>query len=526
MKTLKKTSLFLLVSLLLCTCMPQEKEQTDPDTTGGLISIAGQTEAQGTKTTMSGVETIWAAGSDKIGIFSPEARTTDGGSTAVKNAEFTAQTSAKNSAFTGTMFFGGAGDHHFTAYYPRNPEYTGERTAVPVSLSSAQTQSAAGNTAHIGALDFMVATPIAVTPPGAVNFTFNHVFAMIEFQIVGRGQLTQINLIGADPLACEGTINLTQTPAAGTPYTITASSTSDFVSVTLGSTGVTLDEDDAVSIYMMVLPGAQSDDMAVALKIDGNWKILDKTPPTGGFARGQKYVVSLDTESTTAGWYSTITDSRDSNFYNLVVIGGQIWMAKNLAYLPSEVGVVDPETGSITVPYCYVYGYYGTDEAAAKATSNYTTYGVLYNWTAAMNGAESRATNPSGVQGVCPSGWHLPSDAEWKQLEMALGMSSDQANNTGNRGTDEGGKIKEAGTAHWKDPNTGATNSSGFTALPGDYRRNEETFSSIGYNGYWWSSTERDTYNAWYRELNYYYSTVYRSGNCKEYGFSVRCLRD
>jgi uncharacterized protein (TIGR02145 family) len=88
-------------------------------------------------------------------------------------------------------------------------------------------------------------------------------------------------------------------------------------------------------------------------------------------------------------------------------------MAENLKYLPSVVG---PGTGSNSEAYCYVYGYDGTSISAAKATENYATYGVLYNWTAAMNGAESSDANPSGVQGICPDGWHLPSDAEWKQL--------------------------------------------------------------------------------------------------------------
>ncbi len=106
---------------------------------------------------------------------------------------------------------------------------------------------------------------------------------------------------------------------------------------------------------------------------------------------------------------NTFTDSRDGNVYKFVKIGTQTWMAENLAYLPSVVGSA---TGSETTPYYYVYGYDGTSVTAAKATSNYTTYGVLYNWPAAMGGFSSSSSNPSGVQGVCPAGWHLPSEAE------------------------------------------------------------------------------------------------------------------
>ncbi len=219
----------------------------------------------------------------------------------------------------------------------------------------------------------------------------------------------------------------------------------------------------------------------------------------------------------------TFIDSRDNTEYSWVQIGEQIWMAENLKYLPSVVG---PGTGSYSEAYCYVYGYDGTSISAAKATENYATYGVLYNWTAAMNGAESSDANPSGVQGICPDGWHLPSDAEWKQLEMYLGMSETDVNSTGWRGTVEGGKLKEAGTTHWADPNAGANNESGFTALPGGYRSGNGLFGNIRDDGNWWSSTEYATTSAWYRGLNYYGSNVYRDVNSKSMGFSVRCLRD
>jgi len=218
----------------------------------------------------------------------------------------------------------------------------------------------------------------------------------------------------------------------------------------------------------------------------------------------------------------SFTDSRDGKAYKTVTIGEQVWMAEDLAYLPSVVG---PATESFTAPYYYVYGYDGTSVATAKATTNYTTYGVLYNWPAAMNGAASSDSNPSGVQGICPSGWHLPSDAEWKQLEMYLGMTSTQADLMGWRGTAVGGKLKEEGTTHWDSPNTGATNTSGFTALPGGGRGGGR-FASIGICGNRWSSTEDITEAAWARYLGYDTSLVYRGSYNKEDGFSVRCLRD
>lgn len=219
----------------------------------------------------------------------------------------------------------------------------------------------------------------------------------------------------------------------------------------------------------------------------------------------------------------TFIDSRDNTEYSWVQIGSQTWMAENLKYLPSVVG---PGTGSNSEAYCYVYGYDGTSISAAKATENYATYGVLYNWTAAMNGAESSDANPSGVQGICPDGWHLPSDAEWKQLEMYLGMSETDVNSTGWRGTVEGGKLKEAGTTHWADPNAGANNESGFTALPGGDRDTNGDFYDFRYGGLWWSSTEYYTGYAWTRYLGYSDGDVGRDFDYKSMGFSVRCLRD
>ena len=119
---------------------------------------------------------------------------------------------------------------------------------------------------------------------------------------------------------------------------------------------------------------------------------------------------------------------------------------------------------------------------------NVETYGLLYNWYAVDDS-----------RNIAPSGWHVPTDEEWKELEIYLGMSQTDADNTNFRGTDEGGKMKESGTTHWNSPNTGATNESGFTALPGGYRSNYSgTFDDIGYGGGWWSSTGSGSY-AWHR---------------------------
>ena len=198
---------------------------------------------------------------------------------------------------------------------------------------------------------------------------------------------------------------------------------------------------------------------------------------------------------------NTFTDARDGNVYQTVTIGNQVWMAENLKYIPSVVG---PVTGSGTTPYYYVYGYDGTNVTDAKATANYDTYGVLYNWTAAMV--------------VCPTGWHLPSDAEWKELTVYLGGASDA-----------GSKLKETGTTHWNSPNKVATNETGFTALSGGYRYYNGTFNYVGNGGgFWWCATEFSNYSdfAWYRTMFYNTSNVVSLPYYKEIGLSVRCVRD
>jgi uncharacterized protein (TIGR02145 family) len=192
----------------------------------------------------------------------------------------------------------------------------------------------------------------------------------------------------------------------------------------------------------------------------------------------------------------SFTDSRDGYFYKTVKIGEQVWMAENLRYLPD---VVSPGTGSGTISYYYVYDYNGTSVSEAKATDNFSTYGVLYNWTAACSS--------------CPSSWHLPSDAEWAELIEYLGGKFAAHS-----------KLKDTGTTHWDSPNGGATNESGFTALPGGERAGGD-FCSVGNGGFWWSAT-KDEDDVWYRIMYYDNTYVHRMRSNGELGLSVRCVKD
>ena len=169
------------------------------------------------------------------------------------------------------------------------------------------------------------------------------------------------------------------------------------------------------------------------------------------------------------------------------------------------------------------YSYYD------NSSSNANPYGALYTWPAVMNGQSSGSGNPSGVQGVCPSGWHVPSDAEWMQLEIYLGMSQSEAESTGEiRGT-IAGKLRETGTLHWEDPNSGATNESGFTAIGSGWRSKAETNNQTWYKkrvAFFWTSTEEYSAEAWVRYIHFNKIGLSRYSDLKNSGMSVRCVKD
>jgi uncharacterized protein (TIGR02145 family) len=220
----------------------------------------------------------------------------------------------------------------------------------------------------------------------------------------------------------------------------------------------------------------------------------------------------------------------DNRNYKTVKIGDQVWMAENLAYLPSVSPSAD---GSDEVPYYYVYDYQGTVVANAKQLNNYKTYGVLYNWPAAKAGAANTSDNSGKVQGVCPAGWHLPSDEEWTQLENFL-----RINGYNYDGSTSGNKIGKsmAASTNWETSSTiGAVsnnlsdnNKSGFSALPGGNRyHGNRGFLNIGYLGTWWNSTEINSSTPWYRQMVYSNVGVYRTDDArKSNGLSVRCVKD
>ena len=184
--------------------------------------------------------------------------------------------------------------------------------------------------------------------------------------------------------------------------------------------------------------------------------------------------------------------------------------------------------------YGYAPGSGKEDVTFAKVVAYNRQYGVLYNWAAAMQGSESSQANPSGVRGICPEGWHLPSDAEWEELENYL--ADNGYNHDGSTG---GGRAKiaksMASTGGWHSSTVygsigndkQANNSSGFTALPGGIRSSlYGMFFYDGINGYWWSATETNKNSAWFRLLSYNISNVHNYSGDKGQGISIRCVKD
>jgi len=200
--------------------------------------------------------------------------------------------------------------------------------------------------------------------------------------------------------------------------------------------------------------------------------------------------------------------------YHTIQVAGQCWMRENLnigTYMLSGDTLKNNDT---IEKYCY------NDNVA-----NCDKYGGMYNWPELMK------YNDSVPQGICPAGWHIPSDQDWiileAQLDSLYTINDTMWNNTGWRGSNVGGKMKMSGLADWYKPNIGAENSTGFTAVPGGIRYHDNlVFDKIKAANYLWSSTKIGESNAWFRLLSYAHEDVNRSNTHFENAFSVRCLKD
>jgi uncharacterized protein (TIGR02145 family) len=243
---------------------------------------------------------------------------------------------------------------------------------------------------------------------------------------------------------------------------------------------------------------------------------ISGTPTTAGIAtfaidfggKSCTFTIAIENlvQNPTSGHGSNITDG-EGNSYKTFYIGTQQWMGENLKASKYNDGTIIPEiinamewSSGLTTG---AWTYYNND------TYYNAKYGKLYNWYAI-----SPTTN--GNKNVCPIGWHVPSDAEWTILTDYLGGESVA-----------GGKLKEAGTTNWSSPNTNASNTSMFSALPGGCPiPGFGAFNGIGQMGYWWSSSEGNSSTVYIRLMVYDNGNVTRGISTKNSGFSVRCLKD
>jgi uncharacterized protein (TIGR02145 family) len=222
---------------------------------------------------------------------------------------------------------------------------------------------------------------------------------------------------------------------------------------------------------------------------------------TSCYKAGGNFDLNLNPNINPSTIPDTVTDI-DGNVYNTVIIGNQVWMKENLRVTHYRNGDPIPNVTDSSNWNTLTTGAYCN---YANNPNIIDSYGRLYNWYAVHD-----------TRNISPSGWHAPTDDEWTALINYLG-GRDVA----------GGQLKEAGNAHWFSPNTGATNSSGFTALPAGYRTYDGSYNERGYYTYWWTSTEySDSSGAWCRRIDYNFNQVTLMAMIKYYGLSVRCVKD
>jgi uncharacterized protein (TIGR02145 family) len=243
--------------------------------------------------------------------------------------------------------------------------------------------------------------------------------------------------------------------------------------------------------------------------------VVTKSVPI--YANEKTFIAEQDSEN-------RVTDV-DGNIYRTVKIGEQTWMAENMKATKYADGTLIPHLADHdewydmtreSVAYCWY------DNLLALGYK----HGALYTWKAAVNGQDSTDLNPSEVQGVCPDGWHVPSDSEWKQLELFLGMDEEELDKEDWRGAGVGGKLKQAGTSDWLIPNAGATGETGFNALPGGFRHGSAEFIGTNTTARFWTTTKPGYSYGWYRQLDYDNSAINRNFEGVYRGHSVRCVKD
>lgn len=267
----------------------------------------------------------------------------------------------------------------------------------------------------------------------------------------------------------------------------------------------------AKGICWSTFPDPDTSDMFINVGVDTSSFSSQMT----GLSPGNRYFVRAYAKNKAGIAYgnqvifNTKIADVEGNLYNTVVIGTQVWMAENLRTTKYNTSVAIP---NVTVNANWIslttgaYCWYNNDITFKPS------FGALYNWFAVKAGQ------------LCPTGWHVPTDEEFKTLELSLGMDPGQVDVWGWRGTDQGTQMKNV--TGW-DTGGNGTNSSGFSALPGGYRYGVTgAFYLLTSITYWWNSTEHDADRGWYRRLDSSRSDIYKASTSKKGGKYIRCLKN
>jgi len=288
--------------------------------------------------------------------------------------------------------------------------------------------------------------------------------------------------------------------------------TPQFIASTEATVGCTAESDGGADIICGIYMGTSQNPETTGIQFQiGSETGIFLGQVTGLTANTQYFIkaYAINSEGESLGdeisftTPETIMDLQE-NVYNTVKIGDQLWMAENLQTTTYQNGEVIETTSPATFDISaesspkYQWAYDGM-------VNNGSAYGLLYTWHTVTDNRK-----------ICPTGWHIPDDAEWTLLETTLGGFSIA-----------GSKLKESGNSHWISPyNIDATNESCFRALPGGYKNETGAFSYLENYGYWWSSTQGDVNSSWARSLNVQAAQVTRIDFIKNNGASVRCVKD
>jgi uncharacterized protein (TIGR02145 family) len=487
-KQMKNLSLLFIsiVTLALFSCQREEVQQN-----GGLVTItATQKSSPDLKTNIGAPGTVavtWNE-TDNLAVFDATELN--------QNVPFTYSTGAdtKSATFSGVIQEWANGQKKtFNAFYPYNIANDEQSyLAFGFYIPTSQTQIFIGGLPdydHLGLYDFMAASPVEVTRTGAeqpaISFEFKHLMAILDIEVTnstgGAVTVTKISVQrAADDITGRAQVDFSKSPGQAGFYSVPAGFPYNHSDLTLqnsGSTGV----GGTITGSMIIAPVDLSGGITgFVVTVTGGTQYAVAKTAGPSLAAGNRYKAQITI--TTPSFF----DLRSSKVYKTVKIGTQIWMAENLNFVPAS--------GS---SWCY-----------DNNSLNCDTYGRLYDWTTAT------ADNHGNGTDICPAGWHLPTDGEFTTLTTFLGGLGVA-----------GGPLKETGTTHWTSQSAGATNSSGFTALPGG-RSYNGAFDYLGLRAYFWSASENGTLYAWGRYLNYNYDGVYRLDYYRTVGFSVRCLQN